>query len=168
MLSENITLRLGARKNTNVKSTGYNKYYLKIAYRNGGLTQRGFIDHVAEHCIGVPRAMVSAVISQLSECIPELISQGTSVKIDRLGVFIPYVGSKGVANPADYNVRTDITGLRMRLRPDSTKLDDLTSKNFKDMCQLSYDYIWGVAYTRGTGAEAEDVYGWVDIDKWEP
>lgn len=167
-LNQNLQIRLGMRKNTNVKSTGYNKYYAAIAYRNGGLTQRGFIDHVAEHCISVPRAQVSAVITQLSECIPELISQGVSVKLDGIGIFYPTVASKGAAKPEDFNTNTDIKGVRMRFRPDGTKLDDLTSEAFMDkFSELTVPYVWATVTTRTNAqGQTEDVKGWLKWNLW--
>lgn len=172
-LNQNIKIRLGMRKNTNVKSTGYGKYYVAIAKRNGGLTQRGFIDHVAEHVVGVPRAMVAAVINQLSGCIPELVSQGVSVKLDGIGVFYPTIATAGVADPLTYDVNKHVLGVRFRFKPDSTKLDDLTSVSFmENKTDLSLDYIWDTMVTRAPGTlspedPGETAKGWVPIEIWK-
>ena len=129
-LRENLVLHYGMRKNNNRKSAGYGNFYAEVVQREG-LSQRGFIDHVAKHVIGVPRPLVAAVIGQISQCIPELLSQGVSVKIDKLGVFYPTVHSKGVDDPLKYNPASDVLGVRMRFRPDSTMDDNLTAFEFK-------------------------------------
>ena len=129
-LRENLVLHYGMRKNNNRKSAGYGNFYSEVVQREG-LSQRGFIDHVAKHVIGVPRPLVAAVIGQISQCIPELLSQGVSVKIDKLGVFYPTVSSEGVDDPLKYNPATDVLGVRMRFRPDSTMDDNLTAFEFK-------------------------------------
>ncbi len=129
-LRENLVLRYGMRQNKNIKSAGYQKFYAEVVQREG-LNQRGFIDHVASHVIGVPRALVGAVIGQISQCIPELLSQGVSVKIDGLGVFYPTIATKGVTDPLKYSIPNDVKGVRMRFRPDSTMDDNLTSFEFK-------------------------------------
>lgn len=171
-LRENINLRLGMRKNTNVKSANYNKYQATIAKRNGSLTQRGFIDHVASHVLGIPRQIVSAVITQLSQCIPELVSQGVSVKLDGIGVFYPTVASKGVSRVDNFATESDIKGVRFRFKPDSTKLDNLTSAAFmNNLTSLSVDYVWGDVVTRAPGTDSPEDPGatakaWIEIDKW--
>lgn len=172
-LNQNIKIRLGMRKNTNVKSTGYGKYYVAIAKRNGGLTQRGFIDHVAEHVAGVPRPMVAAVINQLSDCIPELVKQGVSVKLDGIGIFYPTIASAGVADPFTYDTSKHVLGVRIRFKPDSTKLDDLTSISFmENKTDLSVEFVWGSMVTRAPGTEGPDdpgatTHGWIDISRWK-
>ena len=118
------------RKNKNRKSSGFGNYYSEVVQREG-LSQRGFIDHVAKHVIGVPRPLVAAVIGQISQCIPELLSQGVSVKIDKLGVFYPTLNSRGADDPLKYSLAKDVVGVRMRFRPDSTMDDDLTALKFK-------------------------------------
>ncbi len=129
-LRENLVLHYGMRKNNNRKSAGYGNFYSEVVQREG-LSQRGFIDHVAKHVIGVPRPLVAAVIGQISQCIPELLSQGVSVKIDKLGVFYPTLHSRGADDPLKYNPATDVLGVRMRFRPDSTMDDNLTAYEFK-------------------------------------
>ena len=129
-IRDNLVLHYGMRKNNNRKSAGYGNFYSEVVQREG-LSQRGFIDHVAKHVIGVPRPLVAAVIGQISQCIPELLSQGVSVKIDKLGVFYPTISSEGVNDPLKYNPATDVLGVRMRFRPDSTMDDNLTAFEFK-------------------------------------
>ena len=129
-LRENLVLHYGMRQNKNRKSAAYQNFYAEVVQREG-LNQRGFIDHVAKHVIGVPRPLVAAVIGQISQCIPELLSQGVSVKIDGLGVFYPTIASKGVTDPLKYSPATDVKGVRMRFRPDSTMDDNLTAFEFK-------------------------------------
>lgn len=126
-LKEKVPLRVALRKNKNVKSTGYNKYYGEIVLRQG-LTQRGLIEHIMAHIPGITRTMVNTVLETVTNCIPELVSQGVSVKLDGIGVFYPTVSSKGAANPKDLNVVDDITGVRIRFRPDTTKLDNISSR----------------------------------------
>lgn len=126
-LKEKVPLRVALRKNKNVKSTGFNKYYGEIVLRQG-LTQRGLVDHIMAHIPGITKTMVNTVLETVTNCIPELVSQGVSVKLDGIGVFYPTVSSKGAVNPKDLNVQNDITGVRMRFRPDTTKLDNISSK----------------------------------------
>ena len=145
-LKNNVQLRIGLRQNKNVKSTGYNKWYGEVVLRQG-LTQRGFIKHIMEHIPGITEAMTTAVLETIAQCIPELVGQGVSVKLDGIGVFYPtlnsqkYTDKNGVVH--DYSKTEQqmlhdviqpsevVRGVRFRFKPDSTKLDNLTSKAFK-------------------------------------
>lgn len=151
-IRDNLVLHYGMRENKNRKSAGYGNYYSEVVQREG-LNQRGFIDHVAKHVIGVPRPLVAAVIGQISKCIPELLSQGVSVKIDKLGVFYPTLHSKGVDDPLKYNPATDVLGVRMRFRPDSTMDDNLTSLEFKKKASPELAGVFTEVTTRAPEAE---------------
>lgn len=145
-LKQNVQLRIGLRQNKNVKSTGYNKWYGEVVLRQG-LTQRGFIKHIMEHIPGITEAMTTAVIETVAQCIPELVGQGTSVKLDGIGVFYPTLNSQAYTDKAGVKhiyTKTEqqllkdviqpsevVRGVRFRFKPDSTKLDNLTSKAFK-------------------------------------
>lgn len=150
-LKNNVQLRIGLRQNKNVKSTGYNKWYGEVVLRQG-LTQRGFIKHIMEHIPGITEAMTTAVLETIAQCIPELVGQGISVKLDGIGVFYPtlnsqrYTDKDGVVH--DYSKTEQqmindaiqpsevVRGVRFRFKPDSTKLDNLTSKAFKKQTSL--------------------------------
>jgi nucleoid DNA-binding protein len=169
-LKQNLSIYLGLRKNTNIKSAAYTKWFAEVVNREG-LTQRALIEHIAGHVESVPKPLVAAVINQLSQCVPELMSQGVSVKLDGIGVFYPTVNSRGVSNPTSYNVATDVKGVRMRLRPDTSKFDDLSSANFKQKCSFEIAGVFQEVITRapdpGTpGDKGERYYQLVDYDQW--
>jgi hypothetical protein len=68
----------------------------------------------------------------LSECIPELVAQGYGVKLDGLGIFYPSILNKkgGSASAEEFNAAQHIKGVRFRFTPDSSDLDNLTSKAY--------------------------------------
>ena len=84
----------------------------------------------------VGRDAIMAVLIKLSECVPELVAQGVGVKLDGLGIFYPSVlNEKGGATEAEmldktFNPTSIIKGIRLRFTPDSSELDNLTSKQF--------------------------------------
>ena len=128
-VSNKVKFALAHKQNTNRKSTGYQKYYLVKAYSEN-LSQRGFIDHMTEHGLSVPRAIIEAVFTQMALCIPEICATGVGVKIDGLGMFYPTVKSKGKFETSEVTPQACLEGVRVRFKPDGTKLDDLTSKTF--------------------------------------
>lgn len=156
-LKHKLPLKVALRKNTNVKSAGYNKYYGSVVEREG-LTQRGLIKHITSHIPGISEAMTAAVISQLSQCIPELVAQGVSVKLDGIGIFYPTiangVGKTDAQMVAGLQPNDFVTGVRFRFRPDSTKLDSLTAKSLRKKTSVE---LAGIFTTVSSGGENFDV-----------
>ncbi len=72
------------------------------------------------------------MLTKLSECIPELVAQGYGVKLDGIGIFYPTIANVkgGAETVADFNLTQNVKGVRFRFKPDSTDLDDLTTKAF--------------------------------------
>ena len=99
------------------------------------LTQRGFIDHMVEHGLSVPRAIIEAVLTQIAQCVPELCATGIGVQLNGLGIFYPSAKSSGSFQEDECTSESNLKGIRVRFKPDSTKLDNLTSKVFKEKVQ---------------------------------
>ena len=135
-------LSIGLRINKNRKSAGYGKFYGKVVQRDG-LTQRGFINHVTAHIPGITESMTAAVLETVVTCIPELVAQGVSVKLDGIGIFYPTIENPygGISlekmKEGAPSAAVVINGLRLRFRPDSTKLDNLTSKSLRDKTAMT-------------------------------
>ena len=135
MAINQIQMGVNFRKNINSKSASYQKYYAEVD-RQKTLTTRGLAAHLKEHNCMVGRDAIQAVLVKLSECLPELVAQGVGVKLDGLGIFYPSVlNEKGGATEAEmldktFNPTSIIKGIRLRFTPDSSELDNLTSKQF--------------------------------------
>ena len=97
---------------------------------------------------------VLAMLAKLSECIPELVAQGYSVKLDGIGVFYPVIANKkgGADSVEDFTVAKNIDGVRFRFKPDSTDLDNLTSKAFGKKVAFGKGY-----YQTETGPKAPKI-----------
>ena len=119
------------KKFKNARSSANNRWF---AYVNkvGTLSTRGLAQHMIEHGLIGNRAEVEAMLTKLSECIPELVAQGYGVKLEGIGIFYPTIANEkgGAETVYDFNVSQNIKGVHFRFRPDSTNLDDLTTKAF--------------------------------------
>ena len=100
------------------------------------------------------KADVLAMLAKLSECIPELVAQGYSVKLDGIGIFYPVIANVkgGAESPAEFTVSQNIKGVRFRFKPDSTDLDDLTTKAFGKKITFGNGY-----YQEQSGAKAPKI-----------
>lgn len=81
------------------------------------------------HGLGYPRSVVQGVLTQVAECLTELILQGQPVKLDGFGTFkLSAKSAGGLEDPLDRGkYRDSIAGLRLVVIPDNTDLDKLTS-----------------------------------------
>ena len=144
MTTHKIALKINYRKNNSVRSTNYGRYYPEVD-RNETLSLRGLSEHIKSHGTIYTRDVIEGVLIKMSECIPELISQGIGVKLDGLGKFYPTAKSvKGGVAEADLkgvNSNDVVKGIRIRFLPDSQSLDNITSVEFKKKCSLESAHI---------------------------
>ena len=135
MAVNKISMGINYRKKTNSRMTGSGNYFAEVDRRET-LTTRGLAEHLKEHGCLAGLDAIQAVLVKVSQCVPELVAQGIGVKLDGLGIFYPTIkNKKGGATETqmldkDYNPTSLIEGVHVRFSPESTDLDNLTSKQF--------------------------------------
>ena len=131
MATNTLILSYVLRKFKNARSSANNRWFAYVN-RQGTLSTRGLAQHMVEHGVLTNRADVEAILIKLSECIPELVAQGYGVKLNGIGIFYPTIANVkgGAESVADFNLAQNVKGVRFRFTPDSTDLDDLTTKAF--------------------------------------
>ena len=150
MATNTLIMSYVLRKFKNARSSANNRWFAYVN-RVGTLSTRGLAQHMIEHGLVSNRAEVESILVKLSECIPELVAQGYGVKLDGIGIFYPSIANvKGGAETVyDFNLTQNIKGVRFRFTPDSTDLDDLTSKAFGKKVTFGNGY-----YQEQTGKKA--------------
>ena len=153
MATNTLIMSYVLRKFKNARSAANNRWFAYVN-RTGTLSTRGLAQHMIEHGLISNRAEVEAVLIKLSECIPELVAQGYGVKLDGIGIFYPVIANVkgGAETPADFNVALNIKGVRFRFTPDSTDLDDMTTKAFGKKVTFGNGY-----YQEQTGPKAPKI-----------
>ena len=132
---------INLRKNKNERSSGYGNYYPEVD-RQKTLSLRGFAEHIESHGSLIQRDVIEAVLNKIVVCLPELVAQGVPVQLGSLGTFYPtakVVKGAGVANIGEMeglNPDTIVQGIRLRFKPDASKLDNLCGPAFKKNCSL--------------------------------
>ena len=131
MATNTLIMSYVLRKFKNARSSANNRWFAYVN-RQGTLSTRGLAQHMVEHGVLTNRADVEAILIKLSECIPELVAQGYGVKLNGIGIFYPTIANVkgGAETVADFNLAQNVKGVRFRFTPDSTDLDDLTTKAF--------------------------------------
>ena len=151
-MANSLIMSYVLRKFKNARSTANNRWFAYVN-RTGVLSTRGLANHMIEHGM-TSKADVLAMLAKLSECIPELVAQGYSVKLDGIGIFYPVIANVkgGAESPAEFTVSQNIKGVRFRFKPDSTDLDDLTTKAFGKKITFGNGY-----YQEQSGAKAPKI-----------
>ena len=129
--TNNLVMPYYVKKVINPTSRVNNRYFAHVR-RQGTLSTRGLADHMLSHGFIANKGELIKILSMLSECIPELVAQGYGVKLDGLGIFYPSILNKkgGAASAEEFNAAQHIKGVRFRFTPDSSDLDNLTSKAY--------------------------------------
>ena len=162
-MANSLIMSYVLRKFKNARSSANNRWFAYVN-RTGILSTRGLANHMIEHGM-TSKADVLAMLAKLSECIPELVAQGYSVKLDGIGIFYPVIANVkgGAETEADFTVSQNIKGVRFRFKPDSTDLDDLTTKAFGKKVTFGNGY-----YQEQSGAKAPKIPLAAASDDQEP
>lgn len=88
MAKERISMGINLRQNKNDKSPAYGKYFPEVDVQKT-LSLRGFAKHMTDHGSVYGRDLIEGVLIKITECLPELISQGIPVQLGNLGTFYP-------------------------------------------------------------------------------
>jgi len=168
-MKQKTPLRINLRQNQNTTSRTYGMWYPE-ADRTGTLTTRALCAHIAAHGRIWTRDIVEGVLSQLSQCIPELVSQGFGVKLNGIGIFMPTINSAGKDTPSiienGYNPDNAVKGVRINFLPDRTKLDDLSRHAFKEYCVLEAGYATKVIPVVESGKVVDRKHVYLPLAEW--
>ena len=157
MANNKIPLEVNLYQNLNLASKAYCKWYGRVV-RRSTLNTRGLCEHIQGHGSIYSSEVVEGVIAAMRRCIPELIAQGIAVQLEGIGTFYPMLESAGVGNMEEYNVAEHVKGVHVRFLPDSTTLDNITSRAMKEKCALRIKSVVGYEERNGKKVRCETSY----------
>ena len=137
MAKNTIAMEVNLRKNENQQNAGYGKYYLEVA-RKPTLSLKGFAQHMVDHGSIYSRDVIEGVLKKITQCLPELISQGVSVQLEPLGTFSPSIKNKkdGLTLTrllaGNWDINEQVEGVKFNFLPYSVSDENLTSRKFKE------------------------------------
>ena len=132
---------INLRLNKNDRSPAYGKYYPEVDVQKT-LSLRGFAKHMTDHGCIYGRDLLEGVLIKITECLPELLSQGIPVQLGNLGTFYPTAEVKkdaavsSIAEMEGLNPNDLVQAIHIRFLPDSSKLDNISGPAFKEACSL--------------------------------
>ena len=142
MATNEIKMGINLRQNKNVKNSGYGKYYPEVDVQ-ATLSLKGFAKHMSDHGCIYGRDLIEGVLKKITQCLPELVSQGVPVRLDPLGTFLPTCSvNKPLADIAAMegaDPNEVVKGVHIRFLPYGVEDDNITSRRFKEeFCSLEF------------------------------
>lgn len=142
MATNEIKLGINLRQNKNARNSGYGKYYPEIDTQTT-LSLRGFAKHMSDHGSIYSLDIIEGVLKKITQCLPELISQGVPVRMEPLGTFLPTCDvEKPILNIAameNADPNEVVKGVHIRFLPYGVEDDNITSRRFKqEYCSLEF------------------------------
>ena len=134
---------INLRQNKITGNAGYGKYYPEVDVQKT-LSLRGFAKHMTDHGSVYGRDLLEGVLIKITECLPELVSQGIPVQLGGLGTFYPTAQVKkdaavsSIADMDGLNPNDIVEAIHIRFLPDTSKLDNISGKAFKEACALEF------------------------------
>ena len=145
MAKNSIAMGINVRKNKNSKSLAFGKYYPEVDTK-ATLTLKGFAQHLVDHGSIYGVDIVEGVLKKITQCLPELLSQGVPVQLEPLGTFYPSAKVKDpLTSLADFegaDPNDVVKGIHIRFLPYGVEDENITSRRFKeDYCTLQWAYL---------------------------
>ena len=142
MATNEIKMGINLRQNKNTKNSGYGKYYPEVDVQET-LSLKGFAKHMSDHGCIYGRDLIEGVLKKITQCLPELVSQGVPVRLDPLGTFLPTCSvDKPLADIAAMegaDPNAVVKGVHIRFLPYGVEDDNITSRRFKEeYCSLEF------------------------------
>jgi len=142
MATNEIKMGINLRQNKNSKNSGFGKYYPEVDVQET-LTLKGFAKHMSDHGSIYSLDLLEGVLKKITQCLPELISQGVPIRLDPLGTFTPTCSVdkplNSIAEMEGADPNEVVKGVHIRFLPYGVEDDNITSRRFKqEYCSLEF------------------------------
>ena len=119
------------KKNTNMKSTAYGKWFAQIKTLET-LNTRKLAQHISEHGSIYTPDVVYGVLEKFRSCLLEMLLESKKVKIEGLGTFYCTVENQkgGAQKKEDFNVNKHLKALHIRFLPEQEQEQNISSREF--------------------------------------
>ena len=121
------------------------KWYAR-AVQDRTVDFEGLVTHMSEHNSPYSRGVIQGVLTDMLDCVKELVLDGKSVRLGDLGLFSVGIVSKGALTADTWNVSTHLKGVRLNVRNTKT----WSNAELRNNCTLSE------LTTYTVGADSED------------
>ena len=95
------------------------KWYGK-AVQDRTIDFEGLVTHMSEHNSPYSRGVIQGVLTDMLDCVKELVLDGKNVRLGALGLFSVGISSKGALTSEMWKVATHLRGVHLKVRNTKT------------------------------------------------
>ena len=103
-------------QNKNEKSVSYGKWFGRSVTLGKTVTLEDLAEHMAQHNTPYSEGVIKGVLTDMVNCIRELVLEGKSVKIPNLCIFSAGIKTVGAENPEDFTAATHVRSAYLKAR----------------------------------------------------
>ena len=144
MANGTLKYKLMTRKNL-YDPTAPAKWYAK-AVQDRTVDFDGLVTHMSEHNSPYSRGVIRGVLTDMLDCVKELVLDGKSVRLGDLGLFSVGIKSKGATTAEEWTATSHLKGVHLNVRNTKT----WSNAELRNNCTFSE------LSTYSVGADAEE------------
>ena len=103
-------------KNMNTASKTYGLWYGRAVTMGKTVSLEDLAEHMAQHNTPYSEGIIKGVLTDMVNCIRELVLEGKSVKIPNLCIFSAGIKTVGAENPEDFTAATHVRSAYLKAR----------------------------------------------------
>ena len=103
-------------QNKNRGSVSYGKWFGRSVTLGKTVTLEDLAEHMAQHNTPYSEGVIKGVLTDMVNCIRELVLEGKSVKIPNLCIFSAGIKTVGAENPEDFTAATHVRSAYLKAR----------------------------------------------------
>ncbi len=103
-------------KNTNTASKSYGLWYGRAVTMGKTVTLEDLAEHMAQHNTPYSEGVIKGVLTDMVNCIRELVLEGKSVKIPNLCIFSAGIKTIGATKAEDFSAATNVRSAYLKAR----------------------------------------------------
>ncbi len=126
-------------QNKNQESRAYGKWFGRAVTLGKTVTLEDLAEHMAQHNTPYSEGVIKGVLTDMVNCIRELVLEGKSVKIPNLCIFSAGIQTKGADNAEDFTAATNVVSAYLKARSTGRfTRDEVTKKaNIRELPEYS-------------------------------
>lgn len=113
------------------------KWYAHVQVSNT-LTLEDLAKHMADHNSPYSKGLIYGILTDMIECISELVLDGKAVKIPNLAIFSLGIKTKPADTAEDFSVAKNVAGYKLRARATG----EFTPNMLKNQVHAQEQYIY--------------------------
>ena len=103
-------------QNKNEESRAYGKWFGRAVTLGKTVTLEDLAEHMAQHNTPYSEGVIKGVLTDMVNCIRELVLEGKSVKIPNLCIFSAGIKTRGADTAEDFSAATNVVSAYLKAR----------------------------------------------------